>query len=342
MKTIYTENHRFHAPAIEVTGGKQHPCFEKPERAFFVLEAVRDRKLGSVLPPDSMLEDRFSALHEPAYISFLKTAHAEWRKAGYEGDAFAYAYNVQHPGFTPPVHIDGKMGYYTGDGTVPLTETSWRAIADSARVALTAQKIVAAGEKSAFALCRPPGHHATRAAASGYCFINNAALAAQGFLDDGAGRVAVLDVDYHHGNGTQDIFYDRDDVLFVSLHADPSMEYPYFAGYANETGRGKGEGYNLNYPLPFGTDYPAYAGVLAQALAAVRNYGPDALVVSLGVDTYEKDPISKFRLASPDYLKMGKAVAGLKLPTLFVMEGGYAIADVGVNVANVLQGFLDS
>jgi len=342
MKTIYTEKHLLHTPRKEATGGEILDCFEKPDRALFVREALKTRGLGAIEAPETFAVEKILALHNPAYISFLQTAHAEWAAQGRVGDVFAYAYNVQHPGMGIPRHIDGKVGYYTGDGTVPLTATSWQAIETSAYVALTAQGLVAGGAQSAFALCRPPGHHATKSAASGYCFVNNAALAAQEFLNKGAQRVAVLDVDYHHGNGTQDIFYDRDDVLFISIHADPSDEYPYYAGYAGETGRGKGEGFNTNYVLPFGTDYASYEGTLQQALAQISTVGVDALVISLGVDTYKKDPISRFLLESGDYLRMGAAIASLRLPTLFVMEGGYAVEDVGINVANVLDGFLQA
>ena len=175
--------------------------------------------------------------------------------------------------------------------------------------------------------------------AGGYCYVNNAAAAAQAFLDQGAARIAVLDVDYHHGNGTQDIFYDSDRVLFVSLHGHPDQEYPYFAGYAEETGSGAGEGFNCNYPLPWGTAWDRYAEALDDGIARIRAFAPEALVVSLGVDTFEKDPISHFRLTSPDYLALGRRIAAMKLPSLFVMEGGYAVEEIGVNTVNVLQGF---
>jgi acetoin utilization deacetylase AcuC-like enzyme len=207
-------------------------------------------------------------------------------------------------------------------------------------VALTAQKRVADGAPTAFALCRPPGHHAHRDLYGGYCFLNNAALAAQGFLDAGAGRVAILDVDFHHGNGTQDIFYRRKDVLFCSLHGQPQDAFPYFLGFADEIGHGEGEGFNFNYPMPPGTAYGKWRAGLDDALRRIRDYGPDALVVSLGVDTYKDDPISFFKLESDDFTDYGRRISELKLPTLFVMEGGYAIEAIGINVVNVLTGFL--
>jgi len=209
-------------------------------------------------------------------------------------------------------------------------------------VALTAQSIVAGGERSAFALCRPPGHHAHDDLYGGYCFLNNAAIAAQAFRDAGAARVAILDVDFHHGNGTQDIFYERGDVLFCSLHGEPETAYPYFLGYKDERGKGKGEGFNFNYPMPAGTGFDQWSKALASACRQIRKFGADVLVVSLGVDTFEKDPISYFKLKSPDFTRYGAEIAKLKLPTLFVMEGGYAIEAIGINTVNVLEGFLDA
>jgi acetoin utilization deacetylase AcuC-like enzyme len=191
-------------------------------------------------------------------------------------------------------------------------------------------------------VCRPPGHHAARDLYGGYCFLNNAAIAAQSLRDQGATRVAVLDVDFHHGNGTQDIFYDRPDVLYVSLHGDPTEAFPYFSGYADETGSAAGAGYNLNLPLPRATAFAAWADALGAGLTRIASFRPDALVVSLGVDTFAGDPISFFRLQSADFSTYGRMIGERKLPTLFVFEGGYAVADVGVNAVNVLTGFEDA
>jgi acetoin utilization deacetylase AcuC-like enzyme len=198
---------------------------------------------------------------------------------------------------------------------------------------------VLAGERAAFALTRPPGHHAGMDFFGGYCFLNNAALAAQSLRDAGVRRVAVLDVDYHHGNGTQAIFYDRADVFFASIHGDPHTEYPYFLGYADERGEGAGEGCNLNLPLARGSGFAVWREALARALKAIAGFGADALVVSLGVDTFEGDPISGFGLRSADYLAVGEDIAAAGLPTVFVFEGGYAVAEVGINTVNVLEGF---
>jgi acetoin utilization deacetylase AcuC-like enzyme len=191
-------------------------------------------------------------------------------------------------------------------------------------------------------LTRPPGHHAGADFFGGYCFLNNAALAAQHLRDQGFARVAVLDIDYHHGNGTQAIFYERPDVFFASIHGDPHTEYPFYLGYADECGAGTGLGANLNLPLPRGSDFTTWSGALTQALTAVTRFGAEALVVSLGVDTFVGDPISGFTLRSDDYLRVGTQIARANLPTVFVFEGGYAVAEVGVNVANVLQGFVQA
>jgi len=197
------------------------------------------------------------------------------------------------------------------------------------------------GERAVFALTRPPGHHAGADLFGGYCYLNNVAIAAQWLADQGM-RPAILDVDYHHGNGTQAIFYRRSDVLFVSVHADPSFAYPHFLGFADERGEGAGDGLNLNLPLPRKTEWPAYAEALASALARIRDFAPDVLLVSLGLDTFEADPISRFKLRTEDYLRLGEALAALRLPTLFVFEGGYNLEHLAENTCNVLEGFLSA
>jgi len=238
-----------------------------------------------------------------------------------------------------PDNIDGKIGYYAMTAETSISEGTWEAARAAADVALTAQAEVAGGARAAFALCRPPGHHAASDVFGGYCFLNNAAIAAQAYVDQGAARVAVLDVDFHHGNGTQAIFYDRPDVMFLSLHGDPREAFPFYLGYADEVGAATGEDYNANYPLMPGADYGQWGAALDDACKRIADYGPDALVVSLGVDTYKDDPISFFKLESDDYRVYGERLARLNLPTLFVMEGGYAIEQVGVNAVNVLEGF---
>lgn len=210
----------------------------------------------------------------------------------------------------------------------------------SANVALSGARVVLEGkERAVFSLCRPPGHHAGTDFYGGYCFVNNAAIAAQYLRDNGAARVAILDVDYHHGNGTQAIFYDRADVSYVSIHADPSTDFPYFLGYADETGAGAGEGYNHNLPLPRGTGWEVYQEALEAALGTVAALRPDALVVSLGVDTFDGDPLSGFRLTTSDLARLGQRIAAAGLPSLLVFEGGYALDALGANVVSFLTGY---
>jgi acetoin utilization deacetylase AcuC-like enzyme len=242
----------------------------------------------------------------------------------------------------PGGNVDAKLARYSFDASTPITATTWAAAVSSANCALTAAGFIVKGGKSAFALCRPPGHHAGIDCFGGYCFLNNAAIAAQSLRDAGLAKVAIIDADYHHGNGTQDIFYRRGDIFFASIHADPHFEFPFLAGYPDEIGEGAGEGTNLNLPLPAKTGWNDWAAALDTALAAAQRFGPDAVVVSLGVDTYKGDPISQFRLESEDFLRMGGKVASLRLPTLFVMEGGYALKELGINTVNVLQGFEDA
>jgi acetoin utilization deacetylase AcuC-like enzyme len=239
-----------------------------------------------------------------------------------------------------PRNIDGRVGYYCHASETAITGGTWRAALSSMASAQAATRAVAAGARAAFALCRPPGHHATQDQYGGYCFLNNAAVAADMLTHDGARRVAVLDIDFHHGNGTQEIFYRRGDVMFASIHGDPHDMYPYFVGHADERGQGAGEGTNLNYPLPPKTPYGPWAEALDDAIARIRAWGAEALVVSLGVDAYKDDPISFFRLDSPDFMDCGRRIGRMGLPTVFVMEGGYAIEKVGVNTVNVLEGFL--
>lgn len=340
MLTIYSDRHHRHHGRGELIDGEMKPCFEMPRRADMILARVREVGLGDVVEPRPFGLDPVRRVHDAGYVDFLATAWDEWSAEGRTNDALPLVWpvpSVRHD--RVPQHIDGRLGFYSSDAGVPITAGTWDAVQAGADVALTAAEAVANGASSAFALCRPPGHHAAAAAMGGYCYLNNAAIAAQSLRDRGAARVAILDVDYHHGNGTQQIFYDRGDILFVSLHADPLVEYPYFLGHADERGRGAGDGFTRNYPLPHGTTWDAYGAALADAGAGIRAYGADALVVSFGADTYEHDPISQFELTRDDFARLGEAIAAVARPTLFVMEGGYAVDDLGVNVVQALAAF---
>jgi acetoin utilization deacetylase AcuC-like enzyme len=328
---------------VELMSGAIVPAFELPRRAEIVRARVEEVGLGIILPPDDHPLGLAARVHRPDYLAFLPRVWPLWIAAGRDGTAMPYAWPARGlRADVPPEHIDGLLGFYSFDAGATFVAGTWEAIKASHDTALTAAALVADGEPAAFALCRPPGHHAASRAMGGYCFLNNAAVAAELLHQRGAARVSVLDVDYHHGNGTQEIFYARADVQVVNLHADPMVEYPYFLGHADERGAGEGEGFNLNLPLPFGTDFARWSDALDTACEAVARFAPDALVVSLGVDTFHEDPISQFRLDTPDYPRIGARIRGLGRPTLFVMEGGYAVEAIGVNAVGVLTGFEDA
>ncbi len=343
MLTIYNDRHALHQGKVEMFRGELVPCFEVPARADHVKAEIERRALGPLLAPDALPDALLAKVHAPRYLDFIAGAWDEWvalDPANAERDAL--------PSYWPtrgmrtdllPASFPARLGLFGFDAGTPLTAGSWAAARHGAACAFTAAQRVIGGERAAFALTRPPGHHAGADFFGGYCFLNNAAVAAQALRDAGVGRVAVLDVDYHHGNGTQAIFYARDDVHFASLHADPVSDYPYYLGHADERGAGAGLGFNHNLPLPRGTGFALWRAALTSALARIAEVKAGALVVSLGVDTFEGDPISGFRLRSDDYLRLGEDLARAGLPTVFVFEGGYAVAEVGVNAVNVLAGF---
>ena len=339
MKVVHSPLHARHDGGMELHRGELVPTFETPARVEMILAALTAAG-HEVLEPREIPESRLLRVHEAEFVEFLRGAWARWQAEERNGCMLPSGFPAR--GLRRdrrPAGISGALGYYAFDASTPIVAGTWDAALAAARCAMTAAAIVSEGATAAYALCRPPGHHAGRSTYGGYCFLNNAALAAQYLLDEGCGRVALIDVDYHHGNGTQDIFWERDDVFFVSLHGTPDTEYPYFLGYADERGSGRGEGTTLNLPMPAGTGWNAYREALAAAIDAVERYAPDALVVSLGVDTFESDPISAFRLAGNHYPMMGKLLAGLGLPTVLVQEGGYAVAEIGANVAGVLGAF---
>jgi acetoin utilization deacetylase AcuC-like enzyme len=332
MRVFFDRRQLAHAPALELHNGGFVPYAETPARAEAVLAA-----LGPVEAAVDHGEAPLRAVHDEAYLAFLWSAHHDWRAAGRAGDAAAYAWPVVRRRPLALDRIDARLGAYSFDASSPIAAVTWEGAYWSAQTALTALDAVLAGERAAFALCRPPGHHAGRDYLGGYCHLNNAAIAAEAATEAGR-RVAILDVDYHHGNGTQDIFYARGDVFFASIHADPRMDYPYFWGHADETGEGEGEGVTLNLPLPRGTDIAACLPALDEALARIVAFGADLLVISYGADTYAGDPISHFRLETADYGVMAGRIAALKLPSLVVMEGGYAVDALGANTAAFLEG----
>ena len=334
MRIFWDERQRRHAPAVELHNGAFAPFAEHGGRIDSMLAA-----LGPIERPADFGEAPLLRVHPREYLDFLKTAHADWRAAGRPGDAAGYAWPVVRRRPLDLDRIDARLGRFSYDASTPIAEHTYESAYWSAQTALGALGAVLEGERSAFALCRPPGHHCGADYMGGYCYLNAAAIAAEAAIAAGCRRVAILDVDYHHGNGTQDIFYARGDVFFASIHADPRSDYPFFWGMADEIGEGDGGGRTLNLPLPRGTDLVAYAPALERALEAIAGFAPDLLICSYGADTYVGDPISHFRIETDDYPTIARRIASLGLPTLVVMEGGYAVDRLGANVAAFLSGF---
>ncbi|WP_166266712.1 histone deacetylase family protein [Marinobacter caseinilyticus] len=339
MKTVFSPLHNRRSAKTELDGGVLIEPHEKPSRADTILARVTHQQLGEVIAPTDFGLAPILRVHTAEYVDFLKRCWDDWVAAAKPGEAIPAVWPGRGMRNRLPKDIDGRLGYFSFAAETSITEGTWDAACASANVALTAQQLIASGQRAAFALCRPPGHHAAADVFGGYCFFNNAAMAAQAFLDQGAKRVAILDVDFHHGNGTQSIFYNRDDVLTISLHGDPDLVFPHFLGFADETGHDAGEGHNLNILYPPDTPFSTWRKGLETACDRVERYAPDALIVALGVDTFEHDPISFFKLTSSDYLTLGERLADLGKPTLFTMEGGYDVAAIGVNAVNVLEGF---
>ena len=340
MKTVFSENHKLRDAKGELYQGEFVAPFECPRRAEIIIDAVRSRGLGEVLEPSEYGLDPVLAVHDAGFVDFLRTFMDEWEAAGFKGEALAPCWPSRSMTASQiPLHLEGQLGYYALSTDTVMSRGTWEAAMSSKDVALTATDLVLDGKENvAFGLCRPPGHHAATDQFGGYCFFNNAAVSAQHALDKGCAKVAILDVDFHHGNGTQEIFYDRDDVLFLSLHGDPMHTFPHFLGHAGETGRGAGKGFNWNYPLPPGASYQMWLAKLQDALARIEAYDPDMVIVSLGVDTFEQDPISFFKLTHDDFVDYGRRIATLGKPTVYVMEGGYAVEEIGINTTNVLFG----
>jgi acetoin utilization deacetylase AcuC-like enzyme len=352
MKTFHNPDHALHQGREEMFRGRMVPCHEVPARLDFVLTELQRRPLGALETPEvaeAGLDAAIARVHSARYTAFLAGAWDDWvamDPANALRDALPSVWPLgnRHAFRTDvlPQNFAARLGLFSFDSGSPLTAGTWTAARGGAACALAAAREVLGGARSAFALTRPPGHHAGPDFFGGYCFLNNAAIAAQALRDGGKQRVAVLDVDYHHGNGTQTIFYERADVFTVSIHGDPVTEYPFFLGHADERGAGAGEGFNLNLPLPRGTGFEAWCAALDQAIDTIDDFNADALVVPMGLDTFEGDPISGFTLKSEDYDTVGRLLAAAGVPTVFTFEGGYAVAEVGVNAVNLLEGFCRS
>ncbi|HEX8240130.1 MAG TPA: histone deacetylase family protein [Allosphingosinicella sp.] len=334
MRVFWDDRQRLHAPAQELHNGGFVPFAEHCGRIDSMLAA-----LGATHAVADHGDEPLLRVHPRRYLDFLESAFADWKAAGRPGDAAGYVWPVAGRRPLDLDRIDARLGLFSMDASTPIAQGTWESAYWAAQTALSALEAVLAGDRSTFALCRPPGHHAGADYMGGYCYLNNAAVAAEAARSAGADRVAILDIDYHHGNGTQDIFLERSDVFFASIHADPRTDYPFFWGHSDERGTGEGEGSTLNLPLPRGTAIREYEGALGRALEAVGGFGPDLLIVSFGADTFTADPICAFALETADYAPVARRIASLGLPTLIVMEGGYAVDALGANVAAFLGGF---
>ncbi|HEU4745458.1 MAG TPA: histone deacetylase family protein [Anaerolineales bacterium] len=339
MKVYYSEAHRQHEPPFEVfDGGLRTPYMENPDRMDRILNALRQTDWAQVVEPKEFGLNPIYAVHDKGYVDFLASSWTEWLASEAEDKStllpatFALRRQPQKP-----ASLLGRAGYHMMDLSACIVEGTYTAALASANCALSAAEAIANGERSTFALCRPPGHHAGRDYAAGYCFINNASVAANWLSMQG--KVAVLDVDYHCGNGTQDIFYDRGDVLTISIHADPDFEYPFYAGYAQETGSGAGLGFHKNFPLEKGTDDPRYFSALDEALTLIREFAPNHVVVSAGMDIYAEDPLGKIKVSTEGIGEIGQRISALQLPTVIVMEGGYNNEALGRNIVAFLSSF---
>ena len=336
MDVVYSDLQALHSPQSFLVRGQLTESPEIPARAVAFLAAI-ERRGDRLVAPDDVGLAPVAAVHAPDYLDFLEQAWREWQKIGGAQEVIP---NV-HPGrksVATPQSIIGQAGKFQADTACPIGEHTYGAAVAGAYCAYHAAKLVRAGARAAYALCRPPGHHAFSDMAGGFCFLNNAAIAADSLTRAGQ-RVAILDVDVHHGNGTQDIFYRRRDVLHVSLHGDPTWFYPYFWGYAHERGEGDGTGYNLNLPLALGTDDENYAVALEDAKNAVRRFAPDTLVVALGLDGFEGDPLKGMRITTFGFERIGASIGGLSLPTVLIQEGGYPCAELSANLEAFLNGF---
>jgi acetoin utilization deacetylase AcuC-like enzyme len=343
MRVVYTSRHRQHDADTEVQFGVPGPLYEVPARIENIRAALDADGGFELVDPVEHGVEPIHAVHDPAMVRFLETAWTEWLREN--GAPAMIPDTILHPALREgmgslgePRSALARLGYWTWETMTPIVAGTYEAARWAVDTALTTVYLVLGGESVAYGLCRPPGHHAPRAAFGGYCYFNNAAIAAEEITRRTHEPVAILDVDYHHGNGTQQIFYSRGDVLYASLHGDPDRAYPYFAGFADETGAGDGEGANLNIPLPEGCEDAAYLNEIDRALDRIAEHGGSVIVVSLGFDTYARDPICDIALTTAAYHEVGRRVAALGRRLVILQEGGYYVPHLGENARQWLRG----
>jgi acetoin utilization deacetylase AcuC-like enzyme len=341
MQVYFAQEQLLHDPLFEFGAGRAIAALEIPTRVHEILRVLEVERIGQVVTPRSFDEGLLERVHSKQLIKFLRTIHDEWTSKYPNSQPYPETGIAPGMNRTRPTALRGQLAYFCFDTSTHVLTNTWEAAKRSTDSAIAGVHALIQGARCAFALCRPPGHHAGTDFYGGYCFLNNAAIAAQVWLDTQGGKCSILDIDYHHGNGTQQIFYDRSDVLYASLHGDPEIAYPFFSGATDEKGYGKGLGFNVNVPLPSGTRWSEYEPALICVLEQIAIYEPDVMVISLGVDTAASDPTGSFSLDTADFEKMGKLIRSLDRPMLITMEGGYCIDDVGRNVASFFRGLLD-
>lgn len=337
MKIVYSDKHAVHDPQTFFVRGVKHRSTEQPERATRLLAAAKEGG-HEIVASKTYGTGPAATVHTPEYLDFLQIAARDWAKLP---NASAEVLPNVHPARQPatyPKALAGRAGWHQVDLACPIGPGTWDAALAASEIAVTAADLVLDGAREAYALCRPPGHHAFADMAGGFCFLNNTAVATQR-LRSRHPRVAILDVDVHHGNGTQGIFYERSDVLTVSIHADPDNYYPYFWGHAHETGAGAGQGFNLNLPLPVGSGDTPWLAAGDAASQRIREFAPTVLVIALGLDASESDPLQGLKVTGAGFHAMARKIAGLGLPTVLVQEGGYLSDDLGHNLVHFLSGF---
>jgi acetoin utilization deacetylase AcuC-like enzyme len=334
---VITTDHAAHDPDRFTLANDVRRYWEIPARADALLGALRGGGMATK-PAGAHGLAPIQRIHDNAYLTFLATAFSRYQALPESGPILrAQAYAVRHKAHRPDA-LPGQAGWYLSSASAPIVAATWTAALGSAHAAIDAADRVLAGDRYAYALCRPPGHHAHTDMAGGFCYLNNAAIAAQRVLDAGTGPVAILDFDVHHGNGTQQIFYARDDVFYASVHGDPATLYPWYAGYADETGEASGQGWNLNLPLPPGTQDAAFIAAVTQAADAIAAKRPAVLIVSVGFDAQAGDPAANLSVQAPGFQAVGQQVAALNLPTVLIQEGGYLVERLGANMAAFLTG----
>lgn len=337
MDAVFSEIQNRHAASRFLRHGVVSDYPESPERLTRLLAGVRKAGL-SLREPVEFDEAHLAAVHSRRYLDFLANGHAEWMKLpGAFPEIMPSARPVERPA-SYPTHILGRAGWHVMDFAGAVTAETWASVRMSAFGALTAADLVANGATSAYALCRPPGHHAYGERSGGFCYLNNSGIAAQ-YLRRTHDRVAILDIDVHHGNGTQGIFYDRDDVLTVSIHADPASYYPFYYGYADQRGEMAGEGFNVNLPVPVKSGDRIWIAALETAVKRIADFKPGAIVLALGLDAHEADPLEGGAVTTQGFADMAKIIAAIRLPTVIVQEGGYLTPVLGDNLAAFLTAF---